>query len=190
MPRAGLSTDAVVTGAAALADEVGQDSLTHAALAQRFGVALPSLYKHVQGLEDLHGRLAVRTTDEVGDTLRRSATGRSGPDALRAIAAAYRDYANRHPGRYGYLLRPRPGDPEHQAASQEILGVLFDVFAGYGITGEEAVDAARALRSALHGFVSLELGGGFGLPQSVDRSFDRLVSALDAALRTWSAPPS
>jgi hypothetical protein len=38
----------------------------------------------------------------------------------------------------------------------------------------------------LHGFVTLEAAGGFGLPRDVDRSFDRLVDALDAALTAWS----
>ena len=48
-----------------------------------------------------------------------------------------------------------------------------------------AIDAARALRSALHGFVDLENHGGFGLPVDVDRSFERLVSALERDLQTW-----
>jgi hypothetical protein len=52
---------------------------------------------------------------------------------------------------------------------------VLDVLAGYGLTGADAVHAARALRSALHGFVSLEAAGGFGLPESLDESYDRLV---------------
>jgi AcrR family transcriptional regulator len=190
VPRAGLSPDAVVAEAARLVDEVGTDRLTLAALAKRFGVALPSLYKHIQGLDDLHGRLAVRVAREVGDAMRRAATGKAKADAVRAIAAAYRGYAQRHPGCYGYVLRPRPDDAEHQAAAGEILDVLNEVFAGYGITGEDAVDAARFLRSALHGFVSLEVGGGFGMPRSVDRSFERVVDALDHGLGTWTTQAS
>ena len=46
--------------------------------------------------------------------------------------------------------------------------------------------AARAFRSALHGFVSLEASGGFGMPVSVGRSFGRLVHALVVALSNWS----
>lgn len=186
MPRAGLSPDVVVSEAARLVDEVGQDRLTLAAVAKRFGVALPSLYKHVGGLDDLHSRLAVLAAREVGAEMRRAATGKATGQAVRAVASAYRDYAHRHPGCYGYILRVRPDDPEHQAAAGEILDVLHNVFVGYGIAGDDTVDAARFTRSTLHGFVSLELGGGFGMPQSVDRSFDRLVDALDHALRSWA----
>jgi Tetracyclin repressor-like, C-terminal domain len=44
----------------------------------------------------------------------------------------------------------------------------------------------------MHGFVALEAAGGFGLPQSVDASYRRLVDALDAALTSWPAttPPT
>jgi AcrR family transcriptional regulator len=191
VPRAGLSTEAVVAEAARLVDEPGNSRLTLAGLAKRFGVALPSLYKHVAGLDDLHGRLAVRVAVEVGDAMRRAATGKATADALRAVAAAYRDYAHRHPGGYAYILRAPAADaPEHLAAASEILDVLYDVFAGYGITGDEAVDAARFVRSALHGFVSLEVVVGFGMPRSVDRSFDRVVDAVDHALGTWSVQAS
>jgi len=187
VPRAGLSADVVVAEAVRLVDEVGPDRLTLAALAQRFGVALPSLYKHVGGLEDLHGRLAVVAARDLGTALRRSATGRSGRDATAAVAGAYRDYARRHPGCYGYLLRPRPDDEDHALASKEVLDVFYDVFTGYGIErDEDSVDAARLVRSLLHGWVALETGGGFALPRSVDRSFDRLVDALDHALAAWA----
>lgn len=186
MPRAGLSSDAVVAEAARLVDEDGAARLTLAALAKRFGVAVPSLYKHVNGLDDLHTRLAVRSALELADAMRRAATGKSSADALKAVGTAYRRYADEHPGCYGYLLRSRPDDQEHQKAAAEILDILDDVFAGYQITGDDAVDAARLVRSTLHGFVSLETGGGFGMPRSVDRSFERLLDALDHALRTWS----
>ena len=42
------------------------------------------------------------------------------------------------------------------------------------------------LRVALHGFTTLEAAGGFGLPQSVDATFTRLVDALDATFTSWA----
>jgi hypothetical protein len=47
------------------------------------------------------------------------------------------------------------------------------------------IDAIRAYRAALYGFVSLEANHGFAMPYNVDRSFDRLVSALVRALSSW-----
>ena len=47
------------------------------------------------------------------------------------------------------------------------------------------IDAVRMMRAALHGFVSIETAGGFGIPQSVDATFARLVDTLDSAWSTW-----
>lgn len=186
MPRAGLSAEVLVAEAARLVDEMGRDRLSLAGLAKRFGVAQPSLYKHVNGLDALHGLLAAKVTREVGDQLRRAATGRAGPHALRAVATAYRGYARSHPGCYGYILHaPDVAGGDHEAAAVEILSIFYDVFAGYGITGDDAVDAARYVRSTLHGFVSLEQAGGFQMPRSIERSFERLVVAMDHALADW-----
>lgn len=186
MPRAGLSTERLVDEAARLVDEEGRGGLTLSALAKRFGVAQPSVYKHVTGLEGLNQLLAGRVLRELGETMRRASTGQSGVDAVSAIATAYRAYALAHPGRYEYALRaPGPDDADLAAGAAEVLSIFDAVFAGLGITGADGIDAARFLRSALHGFVSLELGGGFGLPRAADISFDRLVTAVNRALIDW-----
>ncbi|MER6595719.1 TetR-like C-terminal domain-containing protein, partial [Micromonospora purpureochromogenes] len=99
---------------------------------------------------------------------------------------AWRDYARRHPGRYPAAQRvPDPADPEHVAAGRRALDTVYAILRGYGLTGDAAVDAARLFRSAVHGFITLEAAGGFGLPRGIDRSFDQLVAALDTAYRDW-----
>lgn len=189
MARAGLSTAVVVEEAARVSDEVGLDRLTLATVAGRLGVALPSLYKHVRGLDGLRSELTVAAIGELGAVLSRAALGRAGRDALTSVAAAYRSYATGHPGRYAATVRAAaPDDAAHRTASDDVLHVVLAILAGYGIRGDAAVDAARALRSALHGFAALETAGGFGLPREVDRSFAALVDGLDRALASW--PPS
>ena len=188
MPRAGLNTDRVVIEAAELADEVGPDQLTLAALAARLGVRQPSLYKHVASLDSLQQLIAKRGKAEIADVLSRAAIGLARDDALVAMAHAWRAWALDHPGRYQIAQRaPAPGDTDHQAVADRAVQVIAAVMAGYGLDGDDAIDAIRAFRSALHGFVSLEANGGFGMPFSVDRSFDHLVHALAAAMSSWSA---
>jgi len=65
--------------------------------------------------------------------------------------------------------------------------MLTDVLSGFGLEGDDAIDAIRGIRSALHGFVSLEAAGAFAMPQDVNRSFRRLVAVLIDALDHWSA---
>ncbi len=187
MPRAGLSTESVVDAAVELVDEQGWPALTLAAVAIRTGVAAPSLYKHVRSLEALQQKVSARATAELAQTLTRSVGGRSGEEALRCLADAYREYALAHPGRYPSTQRvPDPQDPDHVAAGEQAVQAVFAALRGYGLVGDEAIHATRAARSALHGFVSLEIDGGFGLPQDVRHSFDRLVSMLHVSLAGWN----
>ena len=187
MPRVGLTPDRVVVEAERLADEVGMDTLTLAALADTLDVRQPSLYKHIDGLPALKRAIAVRAKTDLADVLTRAAVGKALGDAVRAISLAYRDWARTHPGRYQATLRaPDPTDPADQAASAAAVGVVLDVLSGYQLQGDDAIDAARALRSALHGFVSLEAAGGFGLPRSLDSSYSRLVEGF---IRTLEQRP-
>jgi AcrR family transcriptional regulator len=179
----------VVAAAAELTDEVGWEQLTLAQLAARLGVRLPSLYKHIESLDGLRRDVAVLAVNELAVALGTAAIGRAGRHALQALAAAYRDYGRRHPGRYAATVRaPAADDAEHTAAADAVLHVVLAVLDGYQLTGDDAIDATRALRAAMHGFVSLEASGGFGLPADVDRSYSRLVDGLDASLYRWAGP--
>ena len=181
--RPRLTPDRVVAEAAALADERGIQALSLAPLAERLGVRVPSLYKHVGGLDDLHRRLALAGLRELADELGAATVGRSGRDALLACATAWRAYAKAHPGRYGAVQRaPDPADAELLAAASRLTELIFAILRGYGLDEEQTVHATRAVRSALHGFVTIEAAGGFGLPQDVDESYARLVALLDSGL--------
>lgn len=190
MPRAGLSRQRVVEAAGDLADQLGYDRLTLAAVAQHFGVAVPSLYKHIAGLDQLQAEVAAEAITELGKRLAAAIAGETG-QGLRALAHAYRQYAHGHPGRYAATVRAAdPSNPAAVAASEAVLSTVLSVLEGYGIKGDDAIDTTRAIRSALHGFVTLEAASGFGLPRDIDRSFDRLVTMLESALvRPVTASP-
>ena len=175
-PRMGLDREAVVEAAAALTDEEGLEGLTLGRVAERLGVRAPSLYNHVAGLGDLRRGVAAVGTEQLGDRLMRAAVGKSGEQAIFAIADAYRAFAKEHPGLYAAILRaPEPGDARCQAAAEAILEVVGAAFQTYRLDPVEHIDAIRGLRSLSHGFVSLELSGGFGMLQDVERSFRRAV---------------
>jgi AcrR family transcriptional regulator len=187
VPRPRLSTTAVVDAALELIDERGPGALTLAAVARRTGVATPSLYKHVSSLEAVQQKVSARVTAELANVLVNAIGGRSGEDAMRSLAHAYREYALSHPGRYPLTQRvPDARDPEHLAASERAVQAVFAALRGYGLAGDDAIDATRMARSALHGFVGLEIDDGFGLPQDVGHSFECLVSALNVSLRSWA----
>jgi AcrR family transcriptional regulator len=184
--RAGVTVERVVGTAAEIADEEGVTAITMSAVAHRLGVSVPGLYKHVDGLQGVNRMLAVRSTNELADALSASVMGQSGDDALHSLCRAYRAYATKHPGRYAATVAaPAAADIEHQEAANKALAATLAMLSGYQLTDDEAIDATRYLRSVLHGFVTLELSGGFGLPQDVDASFARAVMATQHALQSW-----
>jgi AcrR family transcriptional regulator len=185
MPRAGLAPAAVTAAGADLADELGFDQLSMGLVAERLGVRTPSLYKHVDSLADLAHRIAVLAAVELGDALRDALQGLTGRDALVAAAQTFRGFVREHPGRYAATLGARATGPddEYARATARVLESLAVVVRGYGIDAGSEIHTLRMLRSQLHGFSTLEAGGGFQLGADVDDSFAWAVNFLDQGLR-------
>jgi AcrR family transcriptional regulator len=186
--RAGLDRAAVVRAAAALVNAEGVDALTINRLARELHVQPPSLYNHIAGLGELWRELALLSTRTLGDRLTAAAVGRSGPAGVMAMAQAYRDYVKEFPGLYQASLRASGNlsrrDPDLQAAEARAVQVALALVESFGLAGDEAIHAVRALRSAIHGFATLEVAGGFGLPLDLDESFRRLI---ETTIRGMSA---
>jgi AcrR family transcriptional regulator len=188
MPRAGLSPTAVIDAAAAIADKDGLAAVTIARLATHFGVRPPSLYKHVNGLDGVYRGLALRGLAAANARLARVTVGKARDDALFALAHAYWHFARETPGLYAASLRaPKPGEKDLAAAGEALLGTVLAVIAGYGVTGSDALHATRGLRAIVHGFVSLDLAGGFRLKLDLEESFDRLLAAFAGDLAARGA---
>ena len=183
MPRAGLHTEAVVDVALRVIDRDGAGALTLAAVAAECGVSTPSLYKHVASLGALRTLVGNRILDEMTAAFTAAALGRAGDDAVRALMYAYRDYGRAHPGRYAAM----PADPLHDPllvdAGRRMLAVIVAALGAYGLTGSALIHAVRRMRAVVHGFVSIETSGGFGLPEHLDDTYDQLIDMVLASLR-------
>ena len=156
-----LSRDSIVNAALTFLDREGWDALTINALANQLGTKGPSLYNHVQSLDDLRRTVRMRVVGDIIDMLNTVGQGRTRDDAVTAMASAYRSYAHHHPGRYSAFTRMPLGgdDPEFTDATRAAAAPVISVLASYGLDGEEAFYAALEFWSAMHGFVLLEMTG-------------------------------
>ncbi len=185
MPRAGLDSEAVLQAAVALSDSDGLENLTIAKLASFLGVKAPSLYNHVRSLHTVKDHLTTQGLLSLLDRSRDAMAGVAGQDALEALGHSQRQFAKEHPGLWAATQLPVAGWSEaSEMAANAYLALGLAVLRGYGATGDAAIHAARFIRASLRGFIDLELGGGFGLPQDVDASFSTLLQMLDAGLRS------
>jgi AcrR family transcriptional regulator len=189
MPRSRLTPESVTEAGAALVDEVGFEHLSMGLLAERLGVKTPSLYKHVASQADLAHRIAVLAMTEVADAIRDATQGRAGSDALAAGAQAMRKYVQEHLGRYaaGNAARPTGPDDPLIPAVDRVLASWAAMLRGYELDASQEIHALRMLRSVLHGFVTLEVGGGFQIDTSVDDSFTWMINFIDHGMRARTA---
>lgn len=182
--RKGLTRDSVVEAAVELADRGGLEAVSLAAVASQLGVRSPSLYAHVDGLTGLRRALGLRAASALAGELAAARRGRQGAEALRCLAAAYRMFAHAHPGLYAAAQQTVPPgkDDELYRALAETVMPLVQTLVEMGVAPADVIHHTRAVRSALHGFVSLERSNGFGMAVDFAESFDRLVGLLAAGI--------
>ncbi|WP_433191619.1 TetR/AcrR family transcriptional regulator [Nocardia sp. CA-107356] len=185
-PRAGLTVDRITQAAAELADEVGFDNITVAALARKFGVKDASLYSHIRNLEDLRTRVAMLAADEKTSRIAAAVAGRAGRDALAAFADEWRAYALAHPGRYAATQMPMdPSTAADWTGGRRAIDLTYGMLRAYGLDEPDITDAVRLLRSTFHGYATLEASGGFGHSRPPTASWNRIVDALHTTLTHW-----
>ena len=187
MPRVRLDAETVTAAAADIVDTEGLGALTLTRLAAQLGVAPPSLYNHIDGLDDLRLRVGRSSIERLTGVLTEAALGRSRRDALYAIGGAWRCYAVRHPGLYALTQSAHAVESElahdHIARAVAVLGAAVR---SYDVPHDLATHAIRMVRSAFHGFADIEARGGFQMSAAVDRSYAMLVDALNDALERLS----
>ncbi|MGX6600981.1 TetR/AcrR family transcriptional regulator [Micromonosporaceae bacterium Da 78-11] len=185
--RAGLTAERLAQAGLVMADEAGFDQVTVSALARQFDVKVASLYSHVRSSQDLRTRIALLALAELADRAAEALAGRAGKDALIALADVYRDYAREHPGRYAAAHLPLDPQAAATGAGPRHAQMIRALLRGYALTEPDQTHAVRLLGSVFHGYVSLELEGGFShsAPDSQE-SWTRVLDGLDTLLRTWS----
>lgn len=177
--KAGLDKDIILKTAVDLADAEGIANVTLKALAEKLGVKPPSLYKHINGLEELNKALMLYGWKSLEKKVTRAAVGKSKEDAIRAIFYAYRDYVKEHPGVFEAMQWYNMYQSEENLqATEEVVAVLFQVLSAYDLQEEQKVHIVRMFRVFLQGFLMVEIHGGFGNPASITESFDFSLEIL------------
>ena len=186
-PRTRLDKNAVLQAAVEILNAEGVQALTLSRLAETLHIQTPSLYNHVDGSAGLQRELAVLNARLLADRLSAASIGKSGEELFMDASQAFRAYVKEYPGLYMSTLRSsgtqQEQDPNLQREEERMMKVGLAIMASLGLHGEDAIHGLRAFRSMVHGFATLEVAGGFGLPQDCDESFRRLVSALVAGLQ-------
>jgi AcrR family transcriptional regulator len=156
----------ILAAAAELLDETGDEqAVTLRAVARRIGISAPSIYSHFADRQAILLALAQQAFAELTERLTQ-ATGADPVERLRAVCAAYLDFAATRPQRYRVMFgglwnaaeavdQAAITEAEVLALGQDALGVLTTTLAGCVAAGRSSsTDAeadAVALWLGLHG---------------------------------------
>ena len=156
------SREEIVTAALDLLEHRGPAALSMRTLASKLGVNASSLYHHFSGKEVLEKALADEGARLLLERLEAKTQDQGSEEALERTAATYLDFCRERPTLYDLMMAPRPPVKAEAGAGKDLWNfVLMRVGA---VTGrEDDTAAAVAFWSFLHGFISLERSGLFGL---------------------------
>lgn len=149
-------------------------------VAGSLGVATSALYHHVQSAVHLQLLFAVHSTERLADRLRDSLVATAGSEAINSIARTYRSFAEEFPGQFEAAMWPPVSATrvdDLAAAHRRIIDLFIEAARSAGADDDVAVHRGRLLRSAVHGFVAIEVIDGFVHDADRDATFDHLIDA-------------
>lgn len=183
MSRKGLTIENIVEAATELINENGFDQFSLRELAARLNVKPASLYNHTSNVAEITlavGRIALET---LGSRLKQASVRLEGKTRLLAIADEYRKYAKENEELYKAILHlPAYEDESIKEESNNIMQHLYEALSDFELCQKEKIQFSRAYRSAMHGFVSLEMSGYFRQNVDVDESYHYLMNSLLSGL--------
>ncbi len=164
----------IIDTALSILDDQGLAAVTLKNVASELNIKSPSLYNHVDNLDDLLSMVAIRCLDNLYNALVNTVIGLSERDALLALSNEYRAFFKKHPGQYSLIQSVTiwQHNLEAKGASDKILQLAGKILEKSDLSQDGMIHFIRVWRSFMHGFLSLETNGDFGLEQSVNDSFN------------------
>lgn len=180
MSRKGLARADIVTAATNLIKEKGFEQFSLRELAGKLGVTPSSLYNHASNVSELTVWVGHMALKKLSEQIQLAVENQTNQQKLWAIAVCYRNYAKENPELYKAIAHmPSFEDDSLKAESHSVMAALYQILDTYPLTQEEKIQFARAYRSAMHGFVTLEIAGYFQRGEvSAEESYRYLMECL------------
>lgn len=185
MSRADIDKSVIINKAVELANEIGFEKVTLKLLASNLNIKPPSLYNHINGLEDLQKEVMLYGWKQVEERIIEAAIGVTGYDALEAMGRTFYKYATENPGVFDAMLwYNKFQSDEMQDATKRIFSVIYKIFSTLNISQENCDHLIRTYRAFLEGYILLVNNNAFGHPLSIEDSFEISLKVLKAGTET------
>lgn len=176
MQKRNLTKEKIIQTAFLLADEIELNQVTFPKIAEKLGIKYPSLYNHFTNMEHLKIEMTIYLLKELNLRLMQRLIGKSGETAIKEFAYAYRDFAFQNKTAYGLFMNIlSTKNKEVISLAKETNGITYQILEFYIQDESYLIHKSRALRSLLHGFVSLCFLGYFQNGVNLEDSFELMV---------------
>ncbi|WP_206740592.1 TetR/AcrR family transcriptional regulator, partial [Clostridium tyrobutyricum] len=180
-----LSKQIVLNKAMDIAENDGIDSLTFQRLSQSLNIKSPSLYNYFKNLDELKIIVGSIFFDNLSSVLYKNLLGLSGKEAIKVFSSTIRDYSLQHPKLAMVILtvhKYEHNSPIYQSLLR-VHNILDQLLCFTGKSQTEILILSRSIRSAVLGFIILELSGYFEHKEvTKDASFKAMLDTTISSL--------
>ena len=157
-----ISREEILEAALTLLESDGLATLSMRNLAAKLGVNASSLYHHFSNKDSLEKSLADEGARLLLERLEATTQNQAAREALEATTKTYLAFCHERPALYDLMMAPRPPAKAEAGAGKDLWNFVL-ARVGEVTKREDDTAAGVAFWSFLHGFVSLERSGLFGL---------------------------
>ena len=175
-----ITKEAVIQAASDIADEKGLNNLSLKVVAEKLNIRTPSLYNHINSLDDLLRAVAHNGMRQMNEQMKQTAIGKAGTVAIRAVAIEYLNYMIMHSGVYETIQWATwHGTEETAAIFNDYLSLLTTLIKSCNFAPDHTNEILDMLTGIIHGYTTLQLRHAFSNPDKVRND---LSNALDILL--------
>lgn len=179
MSRTGLSREEILQKSIQLANEKGLAFLSVTTLSENLGIKKPSLYYHVQTVEEVIQWIMIYGWQYVSTEIVAKAEVADPETSMKNYARLFYEFAKKNSGVFEAMLwYNKYGNDELKNATEGLYEFFFKQTEKMGISEEYANHLLRTFRAFLEGFILLESHNSFGNPVSVEESFEISLQVL------------
>jgi AcrR family transcriptional regulator len=166
----------IITTARELAEAEGWEAVTTRRLAERVEYSQPVLYSHFANKGAIQDAVAIEGFGELGARVREARRAAPPSEGVRAMCAAYLEFAARHPAVYQAMFILPTQMKFASAETPAPLRAAFDELVGaFGPNNERNAALAELIWGSLHGLAVLSQGGRMPV-EAQEQRLDLLVA--------------
>ncbi|PBF72915.1 TetR/AcrR family transcriptional regulator [Clostridioides difficile] len=175
-----VSREIVIQATSDIVNKDGLNKVSLKVIAEKLGIRTPSLYNHIESLDDLLLEVAHKGMREMNSQMIKAAIGNFGDTAIKCISIAYFNFIISNPGVYETIQWATwHGNNETLEIFDEYKSLLEKLILSCNLNTKNTGEVLNLIMSVLHGYSTLQLGKSL---LSKEEAIKGIVDSIDTVL--------